>query len=66
MIRLIRLAEVTKQVGIPTSTIYAMVRTGRFPAPVKLSERSSAWREDELAQWVDARTKASRPAETAP
>jgi prophage regulatory protein len=58
---LIRLAEVSRSVGLPRSTIYALIAKGQFPRPIKLSERSSAGRTDELEAWVEARTKASRP-----
>ena len=59
--QLIRLAEVSKSVGLPRSTIYALIAKGQFPRPIKLSERSSGWRSDELEAWVEARTRASRP-----
>jgi prophage regulatory protein len=58
--RLIRIPEVVRATGLPKSTVYAFARRGLFPQPVKLSERVSAWRSDELDQWVEARTKASR------
>jgi prophage regulatory protein len=61
MTRLMRLPEVAQLTGLPRSTIYAMVAKGLFPKPIKLSERSSAWRSDELDQFVEARTRASRP-----
>jgi prophage regulatory protein len=60
--RLIRLPEVSRLTGLPPSTIYAMIAKGRFPGAIKLSERSSAWRSDELDSWVEERTKASREA----
>jgi prophage regulatory protein len=58
--RLVRLPEVSRLTGLPPSTMYAMIAKGSFPSPIKLSERSSAWRSDELDQWVEARTRASR------
>jgi prophage regulatory protein len=58
--RLMRLGDVARFTGLPRSTIYAMAAKGLFPKPIKLSERTSAWRSDELDQWVEARTKASR------
>jgi len=58
--RLVRLTEVSRYTGLPRSTIYAMISRGQFPRPIKLSERTSAWGSDELDQWVEARTKASR------
>ncbi len=60
MTRLMRLPEVLQYTGLPRSTVYAMMRKG-FPKPVKLSERSSAWRSDEIQAWIEARTRASRP-----
>jgi prophage regulatory protein len=60
MTRFLRLPDVARLTGLPRSTIYAMVAKGGFPTPIKLSERSSAWRSDELEQWVEERTRASR------
>jgi prophage regulatory protein len=61
--RLVRLPEVSRLTGLPPSTIYAMIAKGRFPRGIKLSERSSAWRSDELEEWIEDRTRASRPDE---
>jgi prophage regulatory protein len=58
--RLVRLPEVSRLTGLPPSTIYAMIAKGRFPRGIKLSERSSAWRSDELDQWIEERTRESR------
>jgi hypothetical protein len=33
--------------------LFELVRSGRFPAAVLLSDRSLAWREDEVDQWVE-------------
>ena len=57
---LMRLPQVARRTGLPKSTIYALIARGSFPRPIKLSERTSAWRSDELDQWVEARTRASR------
>ena len=59
--RLMRVRDVVQFTGLPRSSLYAMVSQGRFPRPIKLSERTSAWRLDDLEQWVEERTKASRP-----
>jgi prophage regulatory protein len=63
--RLMRLAEVAKMTGLPRSSIYAMIAKG-FPAPIKLSERASAWRWDEISDWIEERTRQSRPGRAAP
>ncbi|WP_269900292.1 helix-turn-helix transcriptional regulator [Paenalcaligenes faecalis] len=47
-----RLPETAKEVGIAHSTIWLWVRQGRFPAPVKLGPRVTAWRKSDVSQWL--------------
>ncbi len=35
------------------STLWRRVRAGTFPAPVKLSERVTAWKAEHIRQWLD-------------
>lgn len=56
----IKIKEVLAICRISRSAVYKAVKTGDFPAPVKLSVRSSAWVKGEVLQWVDACIKASR------
>jgi hypothetical protein len=35
-----------------------MVKKGTFPAPIKLSERVTAWRAADVAAWMQARDDA--------
>ena len=58
--RLMRIGDVTAFTGLPRSTVYALMAKGAFPAQIKLSERSCAWRLDEIQCWIDARTRDSR------
>lgn len=53
--RLIRLPEVESLVGCKKSTIYTMLKQGKFPKPVRLSARMAAWSESEVLQWVQNR-----------
>lgn len=55
MIRFIKLPEVKSKTGTSKSNIYALAQKGEFPKPVKLSERSSAWIESEVDQWIEDR-----------
>jgi predicted DNA-binding transcriptional regulator AlpA len=41
-------------VPISSATFWRKVRAGKFPAPVKLSERVTAWRAEDVRQWLDA------------
>ena len=57
---LLRLKDVESKSGTPRSTIYWLVKQGRFPAPIKISERSSAWLESEIDEWIQSRIESSR------
>ena len=46
-------------IPVAHSTLWRMVKDGRFPAPIKLSERVTAWRTDEVAAWVAAQGHAA-------
>lgn len=47
--RLIRLPEVMDAMGLRSTAIYAKVKDGLLTPPIKLTERSSAWPESEIA-----------------
>ena len=51
--RLVRLTELTQMIGVSRSTIYLMVKQGRFPQPVHFG-RTAAWRLAEVIGWQDA------------
>lgn len=36
------------------STLWRRVRAGTFPAPVKLSARITAWKAEDIQQWINA------------
>jgi prophage regulatory protein len=56
--RLIRLPEVQRLTGLGRSQVYALALAGKFPAPLKLSERCSAWRETAVRAWISERIAA--------
>jgi len=37
-----------------TATLWRRVKAGTFPQPVKLSERVTAWRAEDVRQWLAA------------
>lgn len=49
--RLIRLAEVATMLGICRSTIYKHVAGGKFPAQVRVGERSVRWKLADMLAW---------------
>jgi prophage regulatory protein len=46
-----RLPTVMQATGLGRSTIYRLVASGAFPAPVHLGPRAVAWRWSDLDQW---------------
>lgn len=55
--RLLRLPEVRKMTGLGTTKIYELEAQDppQFPRRVKLTPRSVAWPESEVALWIEAR-----------
>jgi prophage regulatory protein len=60
--KLTRLASVMERCALGRSSIYAGVKAGTFPAPVRLSARAVGWREEEIDRWVSERVKTPRHA----
>jgi prophage regulatory protein len=56
--RLLRLPRVKVRVPYSRSTIYAGVKDGTFPKPVKLGGRAVAWRESDIDAWIESRKEA--------
>ena len=53
--KLLRRPEVETLTGLSRSTIYAWLQRGDFPKPVKLGTRLVAWRESDIAAWLESR-----------
>lgn len=52
---LLRRPQVEAITGLSRSTIYRMCAEGKFPSPVRLSERCVAWPSDLVAGWIESR-----------
>ncbi len=53
--KLLRLPEVIKKVGLGKTSLYARVKCGEFPSPVKLGGgRAIAWRSLDVENWIQA------------
>jgi prophage regulatory protein len=52
---LVKLHEVMAQTGLSRSHVYSLAQIGHFPRQVKLTERSSAWVESEVQEWIESR-----------
>jgi prophage regulatory protein len=56
----LRLPEVKAVTGLSKTSLYALIREGDFPAPVRLGPRAVAWVRSEVRQWAVERVHASR------
>jgi prophage regulatory protein len=53
--RLLRLPDVLSRIGIKRSTLYRWIAEKKFPAPLRIGDRASAWLESDVATWINRR-----------
>jgi prophage regulatory protein len=60
---LLRRNDVEARTGLARATIYNMVRLGKFPAPIPLTEsgRAVGWLESDVDAYLQNRIDAARP-----
>ena len=49
----LRLAQVVTILKIGRSTVWAWVKSGRLPPPIKLGPRVSVWRASDIAAFIE-------------
>ncbi len=47
--------------GVSERTIWDWVKSGKFPAPIKLSPTVSAWKAKDIAEWLQAKESEVNP-----
>lgn len=52
-LRILRRTEVQKIVGLGRSQIYLMMSQGKFPKPVRLTDRAVGWHAYQIAEWLE-------------
>jgi prophage regulatory protein len=52
-LQLLKLRQVMKLTCLARSTVYKYCADNSFPKPVKLGERSVAWVESEVREWIE-------------
>jgi prophage regulatory protein len=55
-----RLPTLQAKLGISRSHIWAMVKEGKFPKPIKLSPKCTVWNAADVERWVQERIAESR------
>jgi prophage regulatory protein len=53
-VNLLRRPEVEARTGLSRSSIYEWMKRGEFPQPVRLGARIVAWRESDVAEWLES------------
>lgn len=56
-----RRTDLEKILGISRSTIYAWIKTGQFPSPIKLGQRAIGWHASDIEAWLAARNVSATP-----
>ncbi len=54
-----RLPHLKQQLGVSGSSIWAWVKKGTFPKPIKLSENCTAWSAADVDAWAQSRISGS-------
>ncbi|SFN01676.1 transcriptional regulator, AlpA family [Thermodesulforhabdus norvegica] len=57
MERYIRIGDLSARYGIPKSTVYYLIRTQKFPRPIKIGQRRVVWSVEEVEEWINRRRK---------
>lgn len=57
---IIRLPQVKQRTGLSRSTIYGLIKSGLFKAPISLGARAVGWLDSDVDEFIEERVKASR------
>ena len=57
---LLRLKAVMEMTGLKHAMLYKLIAEGKFPKPIKLTERCVAWLLSEVEAFIQSRIAASR------
>ena len=55
-----RLPQLKTRLNVSGSSIWAWVKQGKFPKPVKLAENTTAWNAADVEAWAQSRIAASK------
>lgn len=53
--RLLRLNEVLSITALSRSRLYELQARGEFPRAVRIADRAVAWKEADIAAWIESR-----------
>lgn len=50
---LLKLRQVSLMTGLSRSSVYALLKRGKFPEPVRLGKRCTRWRLPSIEGWIN-------------
>ena len=56
----LRRPQVESRTGLARSSLYALIASGQFPAPIRLTPNTVGWLEHEIERWIAQRAQVSR------
>lgn len=58
--RFLKAKEVAERTSVSTAQIYRMVKEGRFPEPVRITDVRRGWIEEEVENWISECVRKNR------
>ena len=58
--KLYRLKQVLELTGLSRSSLYSLIKTGKFPEQINIGLRAVAWRARDVIDWIDSRIRISQ------
>ena len=55
----LRVKDVAARLGLSPASVYRLMKTDGFPAPLQLTRTAVGWRISEIAAWENARPRAA-------
>lgn len=57
MNKFLRIQQVMEKTALAKSTIWHFVKESKLPKPIKISPRITAWRESDIDEWINHKSK---------
>lgn len=51
----LRISTLAPRLGLSKGTIWRLVREKKFPKPIKLSEKVTIWKADDVLAWLESK-----------
>ena len=51
-VKFLKAKDVAERTSVSTAQIHRMVKAGRFPSPIKITDHRTGWVEEEVDQWI--------------